>query len=49
MNEDAFTQRNLLEKAGYTANPLQDGSLDGYRLYLVPMTSITVRAVEELG
>ena len=48
VNEDAFTQRNL-EKAGYTANPLQDGSLDGYRLYLVPMTSITVRAVEELG
>jgi len=48
VNEDAFTQRNL-EKAGYASNPLQDGSLDGYHLYLVPMTSITVRAVEELG
>jgi 2-oxoglutarate ferredoxin oxidoreductase subunit alpha len=48
VNEDAFTQRNL-EKAGYSANPLQDGTLDGYRTYLVPMTSITVRAVEELG
>jgi 2-oxoglutarate ferredoxin oxidoreductase subunit alpha len=48
VNEDAFTQRNL-ERAGYTSNPLQDGTLDGYRTYLVPMTSITVRAVEELG
>jgi len=48
VNEDAFTQRNL-EKAGYAENPLQDGTLDGYHVYLVPMTSITVRAVEELG
>jgi 2-oxoglutarate ferredoxin oxidoreductase subunit alpha len=48
VNEDAFTQRNL-EKAGYTSNPLEDGTLDGYHVYLVPMTSITVRAVEELG
>ena len=48
VNEDAFTQRNL-ERAGYPSNPLQDGTLDGYRTYLVPMTSITVRAVEELG
>ena len=48
VNDDAFTQRNL-EKAGYTSNPLQDGTLDGYHVYPVPMTSITVRAVEELG
>ncbi|HTG46939.1 MAG TPA: 2-oxoacid:acceptor oxidoreductase subunit alpha [Actinomycetota bacterium] len=48
LNEDAFTQRNL-EKAGYTDDPTSDGSLDGYRIYRVPMTSITVRAVESLG
>jgi 2-oxoglutarate ferredoxin oxidoreductase subunit alpha len=48
VNEDAFTQRNL-EKAGYDADPLSDGTLDGYQVYRVPMTSITVRAVEELG
>jgi 2-oxoglutarate ferredoxin oxidoreductase subunit alpha len=48
LNEDAFTQRNL-EKAGYTSDPLQDGTLDGYQVFKVPMTSITVRAVEELG
>ncbi|HZP90360.1 MAG TPA: 2-oxoacid:acceptor oxidoreductase family protein, partial [Actinomycetota bacterium] len=48
VNEDAFVQRNL-EKAHYTSNPLEDGTLDGYQVYRVPMTSITVRAVEELG
>ncbi len=48
VNEDAFIQRNL-DKAGYTSNPLEDGTLDGYQVYKVPMTSITVRAVEELG
>src|SRR5216110_3411525 len=45
VNEDAFIQRNL-EKAGYTENPLEDGSLDSYQVFRVPMTSITVRATE---
>src|SRR2546425_5850494 len=45
LNEDAFVQRNL-EKANYASNPLEDGSLDGYQVYKVPMTSITVRATE---
>jgi 2-oxoglutarate ferredoxin oxidoreductase subunit alpha len=48
VNEDAFIDRNL-EKAGYAANPLDDGSLDGYQVYRVPMTSITVRATEGSG
>jgi len=48
VNEDAFIQRNV-DKAGYASNPLEDGTLDGYQVYKVPMTSITVRAVEELG
>jgi 2-oxoglutarate/2-oxoacid ferredoxin oxidoreductase subunit alpha len=30
VNEDAFDERNL-EKAGYTDNPLDDGTLAGYR------------------
>src|SRR5947208_2676417 len=47
VNEDAFLQRNL-EKAGYAADPLQDGSLDGYQIYKVPMTSITLRATESI-
>ena len=45
VNEDAFTKRNL-EKAGYESNPLEDGSLGGYRVHRIPMTSLTTRAVE---
>lgn len=45
VNEDAFTSPNL-RKAGYTANPLEDDSLDDYQLFRVPMTSMTVRATE---
>src|SRR5438046_2557110 len=45
VNEDAFIDRNL-EKAGYQGNPMKDGSLDGYQVYEVPMTSITLRATE---
>src|SRR5512132_3766759 len=48
LNEDAFTERNI-QKAGYTSDPRTDGSLEGYQLYSVPMTSITVRAVEPVG
>jgi 2-oxoglutarate ferredoxin oxidoreductase subunit alpha len=47
VNEDAFTKRNL-EKAGYEANPLEDGSLAAYRVHRIPMTSLTMRAVEEV-
>jgi 2-oxoglutarate ferredoxin oxidoreductase subunit alpha len=48
VNEDAFQQRNL-DKAGYRVDPRTDGSLDGYQVFSVPMTSITVRAVEPIG
>jgi 2-oxoglutarate ferredoxin oxidoreductase subunit alpha len=47
VNEDAFSKRNL-EKAGYEANPLEDGSLEGYRVHRIPMTALTTRAVEEV-
>ncbi len=48
VNEDAFEQRNL-EKAGYAANPVEDGSLSAYRIVQVPMTSITLESTKELG
>ena len=48
VNEDAFTQRNL-DKAGYASDPTADGTLDGYQVYEVPMTSLTLRATEEIG
>jgi len=47
VNEDAFIGRNL-EKAGYAENPLEDGSLESYQLFRIPMTTITVRATEGL-
>jgi 2-oxoglutarate ferredoxin oxidoreductase subunit alpha len=48
VNSDAFDER-ALHKAGYEANPLGDGSLSGYSLYEVPMTSITLEAVKPSG
>ncbi len=48
VNSDAFTQRNL-DKAGYKSNPLEDGSLEEYRLYSVPMAELTKTATAELG
>jgi 2-oxoglutarate/2-oxoacid ferredoxin oxidoreductase subunit alpha len=47
VNEDAFTKRNL-EKAGYDADPLQDGSLHAFRVHRIPMSTLTARAVEGL-
>jgi 2-oxoglutarate ferredoxin oxidoreductase subunit alpha len=48
INVDAFDTRNL-DKAGYQSNPLRDGSLAAFRVYEVPMTSITVEATKPLG
>jgi 2-oxoglutarate/2-oxoacid ferredoxin oxidoreductase subunit alpha len=47
VNEDAFTKGNLA-KAGYEENPLDDGSLDGYQLFRVPMTTLTTRATDDI-
>jgi 2-oxoglutarate/2-oxoacid ferredoxin oxidoreductase subunit alpha len=45
-NTDEFTKRNLA-RVGYDASPLDDGSLDGYNVHAVPVTSMTVKALEE--
>lgn len=45
VNEDAFTSQNL-KKARCDSNPLEDGSLDAYRLVQVPLTTLTVGALE---
>jgi 2-oxoglutarate ferredoxin oxidoreductase subunit alpha len=45
LNRDAFSERNL-QKAGYSANPLEDGTLEGYKLHSVPLTSMTVEALK---
>ncbi|MFI6988645.1 2-oxoacid:acceptor oxidoreductase subunit alpha [Nonomuraea wenchangensis] len=44
-NTDEFTKRNL-SKVGYATNPLEDDSLAGWRLHAVPLTSLTVKALE---
>ena len=46
-NEDAFEERNL-EKAGYSDNPLEDNSLDGYTVIKVPMSKLTREVCAEL-
>jgi 2-oxoglutarate ferredoxin oxidoreductase subunit alpha len=43
-----FTARNLT-KAGYSENPLEDGSLDEYAVHPVDLTGMTVEAVKEFG
>ncbi len=48
VNTDAFDERHLT-KAGYRSNPVEDGSLDGYTVYEIPMTSLTKDAVGPLG
>src|SRR6201993_4365684 len=47
VNEDAFSKRNL-EKAGYDSNPLEDGTLSAFRVHRIPMTALTVAAVEQI-
>ena len=43
INSDSFDERDLA-KAGYESNPLTDGSLSGFRVYEIPMTSLTIEA-----
>jgi 2-oxoglutarate/2-oxoacid ferredoxin oxidoreductase subunit alpha len=47
VNVDEFTRRGL-NKAGYAEDPLVDGSLSSYDVHAVPITSLTVKALEEL-
>ena len=44
----AFTDRNLA-KAGYDENPLENNSLENYRLVKIDMSRLTVEAVKEFG
>ena len=47
VNEDAFTPTNL-NKVGYTANPLTDGSLAGYNVFSIPISTLNARSAEGL-
>jgi 2-oxoglutarate/2-oxoacid ferredoxin oxidoreductase subunit alpha len=47
-DSDEFTPRNLA-KVGYASNPLEDGSLAGWQLVSVPLTSMTTQALADSG
>ncbi len=47
-NEDAFTSKDL-KLANLGRNPLEDGSLSKYRVIKVPMSTLTRKAVEDIG
>lgn len=48
INSGAFTPANL-EKAGYKSNPLEDETLDGYRVFKVDISGMTAAALEDSG
>ncbi|MDP9847181.1 2-oxoacid:acceptor oxidoreductase subunit alpha [Streptosporangium lutulentum] len=45
VNTDEFTKRNL-QKVGYDGSPVDDDSLAEWRVHPVPLTSLTVKALE---
>ncbi|GIW79301.1 MAG: 2-oxoglutarate ferredoxin oxidoreductase subunit alpha [Gemmatales bacterium] len=47
INSDAFG-KNDLQKAGYTSNPLEDGSLKNYRVITIPINTLNRQAVAEV-
>ena len=48
INADEFTEANF-RKADYEADPREDGTLAGFRLIQVPITSMNARALKESG
>ena len=48
VDTDSFTRKNL-EKALYANNPLEDGSLNNYRVIEVGMTKLTKEALKDMG
>ena len=47
VDTDAFTKKNL-EKAEYESNPLEDGTLENYRVIEVAMSSLTREALKDM-
>jgi 2-oxoglutarate ferredoxin oxidoreductase subunit alpha len=48
VNSDAFDQKNL-QLAGFESNPLEDGSLSQFQVISVPITTLTLNALEGMG
>ncbi|MCA9776411.1 MAG: 2-oxoacid:acceptor oxidoreductase family protein, partial [Candidatus Eremiobacteraeota bacterium] len=47
VNEDAFTKHNI-KKAGFAENPLEDGTLERFRLHRVKLTTLNREAVADI-
>ncbi len=47
LSSNEFSKRNLV-RARYEVSPLDDGSLDGYRVFQVELTKLTRAALEDL-
>ena len=45
INTDEFTKENL-ERAAYHSNPLEDGSLTGYRVHQLPISTLNMNALK---
>jgi 2-oxoglutarate/2-oxoacid ferredoxin oxidoreductase subunit alpha len=48
VNTGAFTAKNV-EMAGYKTNPIDDGSLEQYRLYKIDISKLTATALADTG
>jgi len=48
VDKEAFNDTNL-KKAGYTTNPLTNGSLSKYQVFQIEVTKLTTLALRELG
>src|SRR5262249_54294942 len=47
VNSDAFTTSDL-HKAGYKSNPLEDGTVKGYRVFQIPINKLNREAVTDV-
>jgi 2-oxoglutarate ferredoxin oxidoreductase subunit alpha len=45
VNTDEFNKRNLA-KVGYASSPVEDESLDAWQVHAIPITSLTVKALD---
>ena len=48
VDQDTFSEKNL-KRAGYETNPLEDGSLDAFRVMTIDITKQVVEAVKPYG
>ena len=48
VNSDSFAE-NDLRKAEYSENPLESGEMNDFRVVQIPITKLTLKAVEETG